>query len=74
MVCHKLAALVHSASFIVLVILLATGPSSTWAVTIPSYNGSRVNWIATYAVAAAAATCSGTTSGGCWSAFRRCRL
>jgi hypothetical protein len=45
--CHKLAALVHTISFVVLVILLLTGPSSHWAVTIPSYNGARVNWVAT---------------------------
>lgn len=45
--CHKLAAIVHTISFIVLVILLLTGPTSTWAVTIPSYNGTRINWIAT---------------------------
>jgi hypothetical protein len=41
---HQAAAVAHFLSFIVLVTLLATGPSSSWPVTIPAYNGARVNW------------------------------
>ena len=54
---HLIAAGLHSTSFLVLIILLTTGPSSSWPVTIPSYNGSRVNWSAWYVPCAPESVC-----------------